>query len=177
MRAIQAIFATMLSIGGSYGAYPYVTLYQLDQAMRGSDAAALGRLVDWVSVREGIKEDICDYVLDEPATPRPSTELPPFGASFVRGITANAVEQNITAESIAFMASGGESSPGSALSRHADVHVSWAFFDGPTAFSVNLTAAGTAEPIRVHLELIGTRWQVRRVWLPPGLLEQANSGT
>jgi len=29
----------------------------------------------------------------------------------------------------------------------------------------------------VHLELMGTRWQVRRVWLPPNMLEQANSGT
>jgi hypothetical protein len=73
-----------MALGAGYLGYPYATLYRLDTAMRRSDASTLRSLVDWYAVREGLKEDICDMVLDEPASARPSNELAPFGAGFVR---------------------------------------------------------------------------------------------
>src|SRR5277367_142397 len=97
MRARWPILATFVILGAGYIGYPYATLYRLDNAVRHSDAATLRALVDWYSVREGLKEDICDMVLEGPADSRPvearrENELPPFGASFVRGMTGNALD-------------------------------------------------------------------------------------
>ena len=170
MRAKWPILAVVVIIGAGYISYPYVTLYRLGIAVRTADAATLQSLVDWYSVREGLKEDICDMVLDEP-TPRPSNELAPFGASFVRGMTGNALDQRVTPEMFVSMSHV-------PTDRHeTDATVEWAFFQNPTTFSVNLRSPGGAEPIRVEMELLHMRWMVKRVWLPNDMLERAGAGT
>ena len=171
MRAKWPILAVLACLGIVYLGYPYATLYRLDSAVRGADAATLRSLVDWYAVREGLKEDICDMVLEEPAAAKASAELPPFGAGFVRGMTGNMLDQNITPEAVVSMT---RTTPDE---RHGDAHVSWAFFSHPTRFSIAVLADGTAEPIRVEMHLRNLRWQVRRVWLPNALLERASSGT
>ena len=171
MRAKWAMFAVLTCLGAGYLGYPYATLYRLDSAVRGADAATLQSLVDWYAVREGLKEDICDMVLEEPAAAKASAELPPFGAGFVRGVTGNMLDQNVTAEAVVSMTRVTPDEP------HGDAHVSWAFFTHPTRFSIAVLADGTEEPIRVEMHLRNLRWQVRRVWLPNALLERASSGT
>jgi hypothetical protein len=64
LRARWPILVTVVIMGAGYLGYPYVTLYRIDTAVRRSDAAALRSLVDWYAVREGLREDICDFVLD-----------------------------------------------------------------------------------------------------------------
>jgi hypothetical protein len=171
MRARWPVFATFAALSALYLIYPYVTLYRLDVAVREKDAEALRSMVDWYAVREGLKEDLCDMVLDEPASQRPSNELAPFGASFVRGITGSMLDHTVTPETVVSLthAAGGE--------RHEDARVVWAFFDAPTRFMVHVRTDASAEPIRVALELRDLRWRVRRVWLPNTLLERASSGT
>ena len=66
MFPAKPMLAAVLAIGVGYAAYPYVTLYRLDNAIHTGDAATLRALVDWPAVREGIKEDICDNVADDP---------------------------------------------------------------------------------------------------------------
>src|SRR6202020_1771655 len=100
MRARWPLLATVLSVGVAYVAYPYVTLYRLGSAIRGADAATLETLVDWPSVREGIKEDICDLGVDDGETQR-GTKLPPFGASFMRDIASSTIDQKVTPKAIA----------------------------------------------------------------------------
>jgi hypothetical protein len=171
MRAKWPIFAMFVVLGVGYLGYPYLTLYRLDIAMRHNDAGTLRSLVDWYSVREGLKEDICDMVLDTPAAaPRADDELPPFGASFVRGMTANVVDQKVTPETLVSMTQTQVVEP------HPTAHLSWAFFDGPTQFSVVVHTSESVEPVRVMMELHGMSWQVRRVWLPNDILEHAGSG-
>jgi hypothetical protein len=176
MRAKWPFLAVILGLGLGYVAYPYVTLYRLGVAIRGADAATLHTLVDWPAVREGIKEDICDYVADDSQDRQASAQLPAFGASFVRGITANAVDQNVTPEALveAVRPASTAQTTRTAPPPGADVHVGWAFFESPTIFQVNLRAPGQAEPIKLEMDLRGGRWQVRRVWLPRELLEHAN---
>ena len=58
------------------------------------------------SVREGIKEDICDSVFDQPS--QASGKLPPFGAGFVRGIASNAIDSAVTPEALASAAQQSE---------------------------------------------------------------------
>jgi hypothetical protein len=171
MRARWPILAAFVVLGAGYLGYPYATLYQLDAAVRRADAETLRSLVDWYAVREGLKEDISDLVLDEPANSRPSNELAPFGASFVRGMTGNMLDRRVTPETVVSM------SRGDAQVTPVDAHVVWAFFSDPMSFSVNLRARGAAEPIRVLMELRHLRWQVRRVWLPNELLERVPAGT
>jgi len=171
MRARWVFLAVVVVLSGGYLGYPYVTLYRLGIAVRQADAATLQSLVDWYAVREGLKEDICDMVLDEPANARPSTELAPFGASFVRGMTGSVLDQTVTAETLVSLTRDSADPQGTGTS------VEWAFFNNPTQFTVNLRASGSAEPIRVVMELHRMRWQVQRVWLPNALLERAGSGT
>lgn len=174
MRARWPVVAALLAVGTTYVAYPYVTLFRLGEAIRQGDAVTLQTLVDWPAVREGIKEDICDLVLDQPSGSAGSGTLPPFGASFVRGIASNSIDRQVTPEALVAAVSLPAQPP--VATGGADVHVKWAFFDDPMSFSVSLSAPGQAEPIKLQLELRHGRWMVRRVWLPADLL-QANAKT
>jgi len=171
----KPILAAALAIGVAYAAYPYVTLYRLDSALHTGDAATLRTLVDWPAVREGIKEDICDNVINDPEVTSSSGKLPAFGASFVRGIASNAVDQRVTAEGLVDMThhhATGLSTQGSAM------QVNWAFFSDPTNFIVSVATSGRQGPIRLQLSLKDAAWQVTRIWLPPAMLGgQANSPT
>jgi hypothetical protein len=170
MRAKWPLLATVLSLGVAYFAYPYVTLYRLGLAIKTADAATLESLVDWPAVREGIKEDVCD--LGVVAYPQKAgAELPPFGASFVRGIESSSIDKAVTPQALLAAAT-------STLSAHqppqpprgADVHVKWAFFDSPTTFRVSLQPAGQTEPITLEMDLQHGIWRVQRVWLSSELL-------
>lgn len=163
-----------LAIAMAYGIYPYVALYRLGQAIRGGDAAALQSMVNWDSVREGIKEDICDMVVDQPAQAKAGGQLPPFGAGFVRGIATNVIDKQVTPEALAKAARGPETKE---VATGADVQVSWAFFASPSTFVVDLNAPGQSSPIRLKMDLREGAWHVTRVWLPPDLLSQANART
>jgi hypothetical protein len=171
MRMRWPVVAVFSVLGFGYALYPYVTLWRLDAAVRGADEMALQGLVDWYAVREGLKEDLCDIVLEEPDSTRPSDELPPFGSGFVRGITGTWLEQRVTPESVVLMAR-----PENATA-HGKTHVIWAFFQTPISFAIDLRADDSREPIRMVMELRGARWLVRRIWLPADLLERVGSGT
>jgi len=164
-----------LTIALVYLAYPYFVLFQLGQAIRHGDAATLERLVDWDGVREGLKEDICDDVTDTPPAlaqaVRSGDSLPPFGYSFVRGITGNMIDANVTAEALLAAAAA----PGR---RRADEmpRIDWAFFEDATHFAVRLRPADPAMgAIRIMLELQDSHWKVVRAWLPHDLLMRANT--
>ena len=170
MLGKKPLIGALLALGVTYGIYPYVTLYRLGQAIRSGDAAELQSMVDWPSVREGIKEDICDLVIDEPQQASDNGHLPPFGAGFVRGIATNVIDKRVTPEALA----AATQSPLAAEVSGATVQVSWAFFASPSEFLVDLVAPGQTTPIRLQMDLRNGNWQVTRVWLPPELLGKAN---
>jgi hypothetical protein len=169
MRARWPLLATTISVAAAYVAFPYVTLYRLGSAIRSADAATLESLVDWPAVREGIKEDVCDLAADAPG-PANGAELPPFGASFIRGVASGAIDQAVTPQALLAATAMSTSTPPRRSPRGADVHVKWAFFDSPTTFMVSLQPPGQTEPIRLELDLQHGEWRVQRVWLPPELL-------
>lgn len=185
----------------AYAALPYVTLFRLGQAIRNGDAAALAKLVDWDGVREGLKEDICDEVLDDtpaPAAsagqpvqiaesgghaPRSEAALPPFGSGFVQGIASNMIDENVTPDALAAAAHAQTvgHTPGAAAAPAAEEpqpRIVWAFFDGPQTFTVLLQPPGNdVGPIRIRMALRGGSWKVTRAWLPHELLVRANART
>ena len=170
----KPVIGIILAVATIYGIYPYVTLFRLGQAVRNGDAAALQSMVNWDSVREGIKEDICDLVVDQPAKAQAHSQLPPFGAGFMRGIATNAVDQRITPEALVQAVRQPDQGQSGA---DTPVQVSWAFFAGPSTFMVDLTGQGQPEPIRLEMDLRDGAWHVTRVWLPPGLLSPSNART
>ena len=96
----KPIIGALLMVALAYGAYPFVTLLRLGHAIRQGDAATLETMVNWDAVREGIKEDICDLVIDEPPQAKANGQLPPFGAGFLRGIATNVVDKQVTPEAL-----------------------------------------------------------------------------
>ncbi|MBV8097498.1 MAG: DUF2939 domain-containing protein [Acetobacteraceae bacterium] len=173
----KRVIAAAAAVAAAYALYPCVTLYRLGQAIRQGDAATLEALVDWDQLREGIKEDICDQIMEPPAQ-EAADSLPPFGASFVRGIAATAIDSAVTPRGLLSVTQR----PMEGLARphkEKQPRIVWAFFDGPMRFHADLTAPGTGvrTPIRIQLELQDGFWKVTRVWLPPELLEKANART
>jgi hypothetical protein len=170
-----------MAIGMAYVAVPYLTLYRVGSAIRNGDAKTLEALVNWSSVREGIKEDICDLVVEDPSPQKADGTLPPFGASFMRGIASSKIDQAVTPQALvaATHASARTGMPApepEPTLRGADVHVKWAFFDSPTSFQISLHAPGQTDPIRLEMELSHWRWQIDRVWLPVDLLSGRDRG-
>ncbi len=169
-RVLQASLAMLVV----YAAYPYLVLFQLGQAIRQGDAATLERLVDWDGVREGLKEDVCDDVTETPPAlaqaVRSGDSLPPFGYSFVRGITGNMIDENVTAAALLAAAAP-------APQRADDwPTIDWAFFEDATHFAVRLRPATPGMgAIRIMLELQDSHWKVVRAWLPHDLLMRANT--
>lgn len=167
MQVRRPLLATMLGIGVAYAAYPYVTLYRLGAAIQAADTGTLESLINWPAVREGIKEDVADLVADDPNATT-GNELPPFGASFVRGITSGAIDRAVTPQ--ALLAATVTVPPNQTPAHGAAVHVDWAFFDSATTFLISLRAQGQTDPIRLEMDLRHGEWRVYRVWLPAELL-------
>lgn len=175
MPGKRAVIGALLAVVVAYAIYPYVALYRLGQAIRQGDATSLETMVNWSAVREGIKEDICDQVIDRPSEAKADGQLPPFGAGFVRGIAGNAVDLRVTPQALAAAAAPEPTEHPDA--KGSAVWVSWAFFAGPSAFLVDVNAPGQASAIRLQMDLRNGVWRVTRVWLPPELLTQANART
>jgi hypothetical protein len=173
MRVRWLVLVAVLGAGIGYAAYPYVTLLRLGLAIRTANAGTLESLVDWPSVREGIKEDVSDYGATA-TVQKASDALPPFGASFVRGIASNAIDQAVTPEALA-RAVGLDVHEKTAAP--AGVRVEWAFFDTPTRFMVDLHTASSNEPIRLEMDLEHGAWEVERVWLPHSMLSGPQART
>lgn len=171
MAAVKSILAAALVMGAAYVAYPYVTLYRLGSAVQTGDAVALRGLVNWPQVRAGIKQDICAHIGKTPRAEKVSDSLPPFGASFARGIATNVVDQTVTPQHLVEITRREEFATGTAP---RSPHVTWAFFAGPARFIADLDAPGEKAPIRLQLTLRDGVWQLTRIWLPHGMLGQAN---
>jgi hypothetical protein len=176
VRVVWPFLTAVLTAGVAYGATPYLTLYRLGEAIQKSDTGTLQSLVNWPAVREGIKEDICDLGTDDPASGSGNT-LPPFGASFVRGIASNAIDRAVTPEALLAATGSLPVSASRSDQQGPDIQVNWAFFDSPTTFSISLQARGQAQPIRLEMDLRHGAWQVQRVWLPADLLANPASRT
>ena len=172
---------------GAYFVWPYVALYRLDIALQRGDARALAAAIDWDAVREGLKEDIADGIMGtDPAATAAAEDvstdaLPPFGASFVKGMAGNAVDRMITPERLAaaFRSSGRPQAPMSSAPSFTSFT---AWFDSPTRFEARLRCGAAANPsssLRLQLDLVrsgwGWQWRITRASIPTELFTELGS--
>ena len=172
-------FALPIAFLAAYGASPYLSLYEMGQAVRHGDATALCADIDWNRVRDGLKEDIADGITGEPAATVSNAtanddDLPPFGSGFVTNMAGNVVDRTVTpghlTDSIGAMHAAHAVSARPAVER--------AYFTSPTSFTVSLRPAGE-DSVRLRLDLeesaAGLRWQVTRAWIPAAMLEKSDT--
>ena len=174
-------FAAPLALLVAYGASPYISLYEMGQAVRHGNAGALCADIDWDGVRSGLKQDIADGITGEPAATEATAttnddDLPPFGSGFVTNMAGNVVDRTVTprhlTESIGAMHAAGAAPSAPTLEQ--------AYFTSPTSFTVALRPAG-GDTVRLRLDLMrapgGLRWEVTRAWIPASMLEKSETHT
>lgn len=179
-RVVPCSLAVLVLFAACYIGGPFLTLWRITQAVGSGDLAALQSLVDWDSVRQGLKDDIADGVIGMPQqTLIASNSLPPFGASFVSGIASSAVDRAVTPQGLLNASrlldpmATGEAEP-------AFPAIVQAAFTAPTEFDLRLRAPcqdADEEPMHIRLAIHGGFWQVVRVWIPQDMMERAGSRT
>jgi hypothetical protein len=188
MTGKRSVVTAIVAILAAYVAMPYVTLWQLADALERGDPGKLAALIDWDSVRTGLKTDISEGIVSGdfhttdagPTTRLASSTLPPFGASFVSGIAGSVVDREVTPQHLAAMMRAlapDEKQTGFALPFMGVQH---AFFDGPSSFILTVRCPGQAaddQPLRVRLAIRDGEWKVVRAWVSQDLVDLANSRT
>jgi hypothetical protein len=169
-----------LTLIGAYAASPYISLYEMGQAVSSGDTKTLCAAIDWTNVREGLKEDIADGITGQPVASTPavaeSDDLPPFGSGFVSNLAGNMVDRTVTPQHLA-QTMRALRAGGAAPARPV---VDQARFVTPTTFMVAVHSATAPEStVRLRLDLVpsrwGMRWQVTRAWLPESMLAQTET--
>lgn len=155
----------------AYIGYPYLTLYWIDQALLTNDRLALQRLVDFPGIRQQLKTDLKVAVLDKAhAEQEKRPILGTFGAALA-GLLAPALVDS---------AVDGMVTPEGVLSNQIVVEhrsegksfadfVTYAFFSAPTVFRVDLRDPERPDSptLTARMELVGPRWRVVALKLPP----------
>jgi hypothetical protein len=181
-RAIGALAV----VGLAYVAAPYVCLWRVYRAVESGDAATLAQIVDWDSVRRGMKQDIAEGIIGLPPPQTvASNTLPAFGSGFVTGIAAHVVDQQVTPQNLVQVVRSAQlPASGAAPAEPAPAtgigSVERAFFTSPTSFVVSIRLPGEDagdSPLRVELGLRGGGWKVVRAWIPQDLMDEAKFHT
>ncbi|HEY2132797.1 MAG TPA: DUF2939 domain-containing protein [Acetobacteraceae bacterium] len=180
-------FGVLLLATFAYAITPYICLWRLYNAVEQGDAATLAQVVDWNSVRRGLKEDIAEGIIGmAPAeTVARGNTLPAFGSGFVTGIASNVVDEEVTPQHLAEAVRDAQPATAPAQPAAPDNASGFgslerAFFTSPTCFIVSIRLPGQDpdDPaLRVELGLSGTGWKVIRAWVPQDLMDEANTHT
>jgi hypothetical protein len=158
-------------VAAAYIGYPYLTLYWIDHALLTDDKHAFESLVDWPSVRQGLKADV-KLALIEAAQNQVGKDS--FAGVFGAALTAllvptlvdSAVEEWVTPEKV--LNSEVVVKHRQEQKSFADF-VTYAFFTSPTEFRVDLKDPKDADSpaITALMRLTGFRWRVVAIKLPP----------
>lgn len=139
-------------------AWPYYTLWRLDQAVRDGDRAALAELVDLDAVRGEIKKKLNKEAdssigdLSDPFIRWLEDGIQTLGSDALdRLVTLPWVRERLLGSSID---EGSEGFPG---------RITYAFFDAPGGFVVRIGAAEDT-PVHLRLTLRGLEWRVTALY-------------
>lgn len=184
-RCVRLGFAALGLFAVCYVGGPFLTLWRITQAVGSGDVVALQSLVDWTSVRQGLKDDIAEGVIGmKRETLLASNTLPPFGASFITGIAGTEVDRSVTPRGLVQVTRDLDP-PSAGHSSTAPFPVLFpailaAGFSTPRRFDLRVRAPfqdADEEPLHIRLAFQGWRWQVVRIWVPQDVMDRASSRT
>lgn len=169
------LFLTVLIAG--YCAYPFFTIWQIERALQNRDAVAMESLVDWNTLRAGIKSDLSGEIMRRTAS------------EFAKQDGASALGAALGAALVDRMIDGLVSPK--FFFNQADQHtigkmrplrefITYAFFVSPTEFRVDLQipdVPSEVPKITALMSLTGASWKVTRVTLPFSLFKDGIQGT
>ena len=145
-------------------AWPYWAIYDLQTALVNGDKVRLASLVDWTSVRDGVREDLkVAYTKKIVAT---DPRLQALTEAMSSAAIDRVVNEQINASSLSEMARNGlrDSNPMG--------QVRYAFFEGsPLVFRMDIGAEFSTEQERtIYLLEWSLGWRLKRIIVAPYLL-------
>jgi hypothetical protein len=175
-RALPLALAALALFAACYAGGPFVTLWRINRAVGNGDLDTLRGAIDWNAVRQGLKDDTAEGLLGMPRHAlEVSNTLPPFGASFVSGIAAAAVDRDVTPQGLVHAARLLDAQPGPGVAAPFPAIVG-ARFASPARFDVSLRVPGqdaNEEPLHLRLTFQAGGWRLMRVWIPQDLMDRA----
>jgi Protein of unknown function (DUF2939) len=173
MKKIAAFIVVLAAI---YAAYPYFALYRLGEALRAQDLEAVAGKVDWMRVRQGVKEDV-NTVLIAKVKPDDTNPLAGFGVALAGTLASPVIDATVTPAGLVAVAnadrptlatlvtqiyvSGSGDRPLPRLTHYA--------FSGPATCDATVMPSGATSDdraIHLRLELEGGYWMLTRIRLP-----------
>jgi 1-acyl-sn-glycerol-3-phosphate acyltransferase len=173
---------TLLLIGGAFGAFmiggglyasPYITLYQMYQAVEHHDLEGIASHVDFLALRSSVKLNLQVIAQKEMVKQNPLMRL--IG-SLIGGVMLDSViDRAVSPEGIAALLEGqklqiddqGENQPQSAQrpakAAAVDVKAQYESFD---QFAVDVKPKGDTVPVTLLLSREGLEWKLSGVRLP-----------
>jgi hypothetical protein len=157
-----------------YIAYPYHTLHRIEDALESGDQATLEDLIDWPSLREGLKDDLntlATRALAEQAGPGgdPQEALGMgIAAMFVPVLVQRTVDAYVTPAGIAALMRREPSADETPRAEDWHFEVHRAYFTGPGSFRFEFSNPDDPrpEPAIGVLALDGLTWRLTRLILP-----------
>ena len=166
---------TLVLLAG-YAAYPYFALYRLGEALRAQDLDAVEAKVDWLRLRQGIKDDV-NAALVAKVKPEEGDDLAAFGIALAGKLAGPVIDTAVTPAGLVAVAAADRptlttlatqvyvsTSPDPPLPRLAG-----SSFSGLAAFEATVMpkgADGDDRAIRLRFELEGGHWMLTRIHLP-----------
>jgi hypothetical protein len=139
-------------------AWPFVSVYQLNQALETNDTAAIEELIDIESVKQEIKRKMNKEV--ESSIGEVSNGFVEWLQNGIQRLGSNAVEQMVgTQWAISQLRSH---NPDRLRGGFLD-QLSYAFFDGPDSLLLRIGELGD-KPVHARLSLQGTQWRITAIY-------------
>jgi DUF2939 family protein len=144
-----------------YAAYPYWTLYRLDQALETHDTQRLEAMIDWPSLRRNFRDDVLAAATAR-LLPNDADAAHRFGADLVTAWGTTLIDAAarglLTSETLATLYDERRRAGASSL-LHA---IRFAFFRSPTSFDVDVET-GRDDRLRFEMTLESGAWRVTRL--------------
>ena len=175
----RAVLICIIAILG-YGAWPYIAIAQIGNAVQGGDVATLEKRVAWAEVRGHLKKDLSEKVATniQAQANQSGNALGGLLANVLAptvssGVVDSLVEATVTPQVVAGLAERRPEQSADEVDAEREEmlkdplkHVQWAFFSGLTTFEARVRP-DRGEPVtQFNFELQGLNWKLVRV-IPP----------
>ena len=151
---LSVVFILLLA----FLAWPYTTVYRLNQALESDDHRLIEELVDIDSIQQQIQRKMNKEM--ESAIGDVSNRFVEWLQNGIQRLGKDAIESLVTTEWVI----------NQLRSHNPDVrrggfidHLSYAFFDGPNSLLLRIGELDD-HPVHAHLTLLGTEWRITAIY-------------